>query len=345
MKTRVTTATVAAHTGLSRATVTHVLNGRAEALRIRPETRQRVLTAAQELGYRPNASARALQAGRFHNIALVQATTLPYLPSPLLTGIARALAERNLHLSFAQVDDPVMDDAGYLPKVMQELWADGLLINRIVGLPAAFIDAARSQRTPAIFLNVQQEFDCVHPDDRAAGILATEHLLALGHTRIVYVGGETPGREHYSQADRRDGYERAMRAAGLVPEVLHLPPDPMTTSQALVDRRLAALSAYLDAAAPRPTAIVAYELAEALAVIHAAHQRGWRLPDNLSLVMFHADIEPRLCLPVTVVSNAIAQVGQEAVRLIVEKIEAPERRIPARVLAPELIPGGTCAPP
>ena len=62
---RPTIATIAAQMGLSRATVTHVLNGRATEQRIRPETQRRVLEVAQELGYRANASARAIRAGRF----------------------------------------------------------------------------------------------------------------------------------------------------------------------------------------------------------------------------------------------------------------------------------------
>ena len=67
-----TIATIAAQMGLSRATVTHVLNGRGTEQRIRQETQQRVLEMAQELGYRPNTSARAVRAGRFGSVALIQ---------------------------------------------------------------------------------------------------------------------------------------------------------------------------------------------------------------------------------------------------------------------------------
>jgi hypothetical protein len=84
---RPTIATIAAHMGLSRATVTHVLNGRAAEQRIRPETQRRVLEVARELGYRANASARAIRAGRFGNIALtrrVSTSTSSRLPRCVL---------------------------------------------------------------------------------------------------------------------------------------------------------------------------------------------------------------------------------------------------------------------
>src|SRR5262249_14722657 len=91
-----TIATIAAHMGLSRATVTHVLNGRGTEQRIRPETQQRVLEVARELGYRPNASARAVRAGRFGSVALIQSQLGEYLPPELLYGLTTAMAARDV---------------------------------------------------------------------------------------------------------------------------------------------------------------------------------------------------------------------------------------------------------
>ena len=71
-----TLATLAEHLGLSRATVTHVMNGRGTAQRIRPETQKRVREAAQALGYRANPSARAVRAGRFGSVALIRSESV-----------------------------------------------------------------------------------------------------------------------------------------------------------------------------------------------------------------------------------------------------------------------------
>ena len=104
-----TIATLAEHLGLSRATVTHVLNGRGDTQRISPKTQQRVREAAQDLGYRANASARAVRAGRFGSIALIQSLWGQYLPPELLFGLSRALADQDLHLVLSQVPDPVVE--------------------------------------------------------------------------------------------------------------------------------------------------------------------------------------------------------------------------------------------
>ena len=79
------------------------------------------------------------------------------------------------------------------------------------------MDRLRALQTPAIFINVKQEFDAVHPDDLRGGEIATEHLLQLGHTRIAYARAAVNLKEHYSEIDRRLGYEAAMQSAGLPP--------------------------------------------------------------------------------------------------------------------------------
>ena len=95
----------------------------------------------------------------------------------------------------------------------------------------------------------------------------------------------------------------------------------------------------------RPTAIVAYELAEAMAFLHAAYRLGLRIPEDLSLVMFHWGIDLRLCLPITTVTNAMRRVGREAVQMLVEKIDIGGQPLPSRSVPVELLEGVTCRPP
>jgi len=344
VKGPITAAMIATHLGLSKATVTHVLNGRGPQQRIRPETQQRVLDAAHALGYRPNMSARAIRTGRFGCAALIQSLKALYLPTELLQGISEALAEHDMHLSLAEVPDDVIDDESYVPKVVRELSADGLLINRILDIPQKFIDRLCALHTPAIFINVQQEFDAVHPDDHHGGEIATAHLLSLGHTRIVYAGAAVNLREHYSEFDRRAGYETTMRTAGLAPLSWQLPADPTSPVNILPDPRITVAEELL-ARPGRPTALVAYELAEAMAFVHAAYRLGLRIPEDLSLVMFHWGIDHRLCLPITTVTNAMRRVGREAVQMLVEKIDSGGQSLPSRAVPVDLLEGGTCGPP
>ncbi len=341
---RVTAATIAAYTGLSRATVTHVLNGRGAEQRIRQDTQERVLEAARVLGYRPNASARALHTGRTGNVALIQSLKGAYLPERLLLGLTEALGENNMYLTLAEVPDAVLDDRAYLPKVLREHTADGLIINRIVGIPPSFTEAVTTLNTPVIFLNVNRPFDTVFPDDFNGGKLAAQYLVELGHKHILYVGSSASVEYHYSHVDRQEGYRAAMEEAGLPSTVFLLPPHPETDEQVLKDARVQIVRSYLEAAAPRPTAIVAYELAEAMAVLHAVNQMQIRLPQDLSLVMFHHQLDHRFCIPITTLCNGMHSVGREAVNLLLDKIGSPGTSFPSRVVPIQLLEGATSGP-
>jgi len=342
--TPTTIATIAAHMGLSRATVTHVLNGRAKEQRIRPETQRRVLEAAQHLGYRANASARAIRAGRFGNIALVQSLLGLYLPRELLLGLMSALADEDLHLVLSQVPDVVIDEETYLPHTMRELSADGLLVYRHVGFSQPFLDQIHRSRIPAVFLNVQQETDAVHPDDLMGGRIATEFLLRLGHERIAYVDSQEEKILHYSQRDRRAGYKQGMTLAGKTPWLHVLPWGWQAAVQPGEDRRVESARSLL-ARDDRPTAVLAYELAEAMSVVHAARLLGLRIPEDLSVILFHNRIDDRYFIPFHTVSNMMEQMGKESVAMLLEKIKDPATALPTRVIPVELLEGATCLPP
>jgi LacI family transcriptional regulator len=339
-----TIATIAAHIGVSRATVTHVLNGKGTEQRIRPETQRRVLDAAQKLGYRANTSARAIRSGRFGNIALIQSLLGQYLPNELLNGLTRAIADKDLHLVLTQVPEPVIDEESYLPHTMRDLSVDGVLINRHAGSSLPYLERIHTLRIPAVFLNVRQEFDCVHPDDIMGGRIATEFLLRLGHERIAYVETEEPENRHYSKDDRRAGYEQVMQSAGKTPRVHVLPKDWQMAGELSADRRVQAAQQWL-ARDDRPTAIIAYELAEAMAVARAACVLRLRIPEDLSLIQFHHWIDDRFFVPIQTVSNAMDQVGIQAVDMLLEKIENPDVPLPASVVPVTMLGGATCMPP
>ena len=339
-----TIATIADHTGLSRATVTHVLNGRAVEQRIRPETRQRVLQAAQELGYRANASARAIRSGRFGNVALVQSQLGEYLPAELLHGLTIAISARDLQLVLTHVAN--VDESGdsYLAHTLRALSVDGVLINRHGDSPPPFLERIRRLRIPAIFLNSQQEADCIYPDDLQGGELATEFLLRLGHERIAYVETEERRLPHYSERDRRSGYQRAMEKAGRPCWVHQIPVAWYLTAEPYVDQRVQAAVRLLERP-DRPTAVVAYEQTESMAVVRAALLLGIRIPEELSLVHFHHQVDDRCSLPIHTVSNMMQQVGEGAVAMLLEKIENPLQALPSRAIPEVLLKGATCLPP
>lgn len=333
-----TIATLAEHLGLSRATVTHVLNGRGDSQRISKQTQLRVREAAHELGYRANASARAVRAGRFGSVALIQSLWGQYLPPELLHGLVSALGDQDLHLVLSQVQDPVLEDETYLPHTLRELSVDGVLLNRHVASSPGYLETIQRLRVPAIWLNVKQEHDAIHPDDCQGGQLATEFLLTLGHEKIAFIDSEEPENRHYSKRDRRLGYEQAMAQAGRVAQV-HL--IPKCWEHTPNDERITAMLAFLQRP-ERPSALVAYELAEAMATVHAAHLLHLRIPEDLSLIVFHSRRDDRYFLPFHTISNEMEQVGRGAVELLLEKIQAPQIPLPTRAITMKLLEGMTC---
>lgn len=339
-----TIATIAAHTGLSRATVTHVLNGRATEQRIRPETQKRVLEVAQDLGYRANASARAIRAGRFGSIALLQSQLGQYLPPELLHGLTTAIAAQDLHLVLTEIPDVDASGESYVAHTMRELSVDGVIVNRHGGSPPPFLDRIQKLRIPAIFLNAKLESDCIYPDDLMGGSLAAEFLLRLGHERVAYVETEPRCNPHYSERDRRSGYEGAMASAGKAPWVYQLPADWRTPGEPGVDQRVEAARGLL-ARPDRPTAVIAYELAEAMAIVRASLLLGLRIPGDLSLLQFHNRMDDRWFIPLHTVCNRMREVGEGAVEMLLKKIASPERALPARSVPEVLMEGATCAPP
>lgn len=339
-----TIATIAAHMGLSRATVTHVLNGRGTEQRIRPETQQRVLEVARELGYRPNISARAVRAGRFGNVALIQSQLGEYLPPELLYGLTTAMAAHNVHLVLTHVPNVDVSGDEYVANTMRELSADGVFVNRHGFAPAPFLDRIQELRIPAIFLNSKQEFDAVYPDDLRGGALAAEYLLGLGHERIAYVETEPRPLPHYSEYDRRAGYEHTMTEAGQTPWLHPLPIGWRTYEDPGTDARVESAIRLLERP-DRPTAVVAYELAESLAVVRAALTLGLRIPADLSLIQFHNCTDDRYFLPIHTINNRMCEVGGTAVALLMEKIKTPDKPLPSKIVPEVLLEGATCGPP
>ena len=348
MPVRVTTEDIAKHLEVSAATVRHVLSGKADRVGIRMETRQRVLDAAQQLGYRVNTSARTMRTGRFGNVALVQPFRNVYLPSSLTLTLARELDALDMHLVIAQLPDERINEEEYLPKIVRELAADGLLVNMLVGIPEHFYTTIRKHAIPTIWMNTRQEADCVHPDDFGGGRIAASHLLALKHRRIAFLSDVSatdcaaPHRYHYSSFDRFAGYAERMREEGLPPAQIVVAPLPDSDVEFHATNWVKEASAALTAP-NRPTAVIAYEQSQAISLLIAAARVGLRVPEDLSLVMFHEGRSFEAGLPITTVSHSMNRLGEEAARMFAEKLKNPSVLLPPRVYPTHLAEGSTCA--
>jgi LacI family transcriptional regulator len=268
-----------------------------------------------------------------------------YLPTGLLLGITEELQRNDMHLVVSEVQNAGLKDDNYLPKVVREVAADGLLINMMTQIPVPLLEALHSLNTPAIWINKRQPFDAVHPDDLHAGRWATEHLVGKGHKRIVFMASYDMQRTdlHYSVYDRRKGYEDVMQEAGLEPQILSLPQTPNTLEEMRADQRLEHMIKILSADS-RPTAVVAYTQNVVLPLLQAAAHLGLQLPRDLSVVMFNDGPNRDIGRPVTTVCQRMSEVGHEAVKMLLRKIEEPLQPQPSLALSPWFFQGNTSGP-
>ncbi len=219
----VTIAQIAEAAGVSRPTVSLVLNGKGE--RYSDKTIAKVLATAKRLGYRPNAFARAIRKGQFNSLVLLHdpSGTNSYLPQALLRGIHIAIEAQGLYLGMAEIPDDKMMERDLAPKIMRETMADGLLLNYHAALPEALREQLQQNHVPFVWINNKLPENAVYPDEEGAAVKLTETLLEAGHSRIAYVDTsyhhQMSAARHYSRTDRLAGYRRAMQAAGLPADV------------------------------------------------------------------------------------------------------------------------------
>ena len=337
---------IASASGCSFQAVSAILRDRPGA-RFSAATRERVLHAAQQLGYRPNASALAMRAGRTGCVALLKGThpNRNTLSAPVLGGVTAELNGRDLHLAILTLDDARLTSAEHLPKVLRQTMADGVLVKYDTQIPPQLGQLLAHFAIPTVWINSRQPADCVRPDDLAAGRLATEQLLALGHRRIAYVdfSGDPADRdEHYSCHDRHAGYLAAMAKARRAPQLIG--------GRSLHEERLT-LAHELLRQADRPTAVVCHSGWSAFPLWHAALQLGLQIPRDLSLISFESQPQDQFGQELSLYEVPEHVMGRTAARLLgdllsVEKNPAAGKSapLPPIVLPFTCRPGQTVAP-
>jgi LacI family transcriptional regulator len=324
---RVTTiAQVAEKAGVGVATVSRVLNRSPQVAR---PTRQRVLAVIDELGYAPNAAARALSTGRTRTIGVVAPFFTQSSVVERLRGVSATIAAAGYQLVLFDVEGPdrFVDLAagGRLDGLLCVSLCpspDELSRFEAAGVPVALVDAEHPL-LPGVSI-----------DDVEGGRLAAAHLLELGHRRIGFVGDHEEGAFGFtSSARRRVGAERAIAAAGGSLLVRRGPHGA---------RHAHRMAAELLALADRPTAIFAASDRQALGVLEAAEAAGLDVPGDLSVVGFD-DVEVARWAGLTTVSQPLERSGEAGAELMLAAIAGEP--IPSCCLGLELVERSTCAAP
>ncbi|MFI2241752.1 LacI family DNA-binding transcriptional regulator [Streptomyces chrestomyceticus] len=310
---------VARQAGVSVATVSHVLN---ETRPVRPDTRAAVLAAIDELGYTHNTLARSLVTARTRSIGLaVSAISNPYF-TEILQGVEAGALEAGYSLLIADPhDDPAHEQK--VVRLLHERRVDGMIVAPSAE-PAGMVEYLTRRKVPAVFLDrlVGDAYDQVCAENTAPVRQLVEHLAGLGHTRIGLVAG-LPGLS--TTTERVQGYREGLRARGLpfAPELLAGGNSEAEGAQDAIRHLLAAPEP--------PTAVITANNAMTIGTLRALRDLGLDVPRDIALACFDdfswADLfAPRL----TAISQPSKEIGAAAVRLLLERLEEPDR--PPRTL-------------
>ena len=307
---------VAALAAVNPSVVSRVLNAD-PTLKVTDATRDRVMAAVQRLGYRPNALARGLRMATTSAIGLVLPEVSNPVYGPIVVGAERRAAEAGFVLILGSGADAATTEASFA-RLLHEGRVDALLVAAATVEDELLRGRSRGA-APVLAVNrrIAGAVGSIVVDDAAGARMATQHLIELGHRRITHVAGP-PAMD--TSARRQEGYEDAMRSAGLEARVV-------------AGRGWDARSGYaVGSAALRQrgtSALFVANIMAAVGVIRAARERGLEVPRDLSVVALHDSpvaefFEP----PLTTVQLPLEQLVRAAVEQVLERLDgAPARDV------------------
>ncbi len=200
-------------TGFSYSTISRVLNGKAQEFRISEKTRQAILKAAESLNYRPNILARSLRLRKTHTVGLI----VPDIQNPffgeLASRIERLLREEGYSTILCNTNEIPENEEFYL-KVLVDRQVDGIIIAPIHTKEWDAMEEIRRERSIVLIDRIFYETDIpwVTSANEEAAERLTDELIAIGHSRIAFLGGRA---ETYINAMRYSGYKKSLARHGL----------------------------------------------------------------------------------------------------------------------------------
>lgn len=315
---------VARAAGVSRATVSYVLNKRMDQS-IPEETRLRVLQAAQTLSYRPNRLARSLQRGKTHTLGVMMPSLDLSFHAGIMQGIREVCFESDYRILLAQPEHEAADGS-HVVNLLMEHQVDGLLcvaaesqrhLGRMKHVLFAGLEQALAAGLSCVVVDdrsLVDKVDCVFTDDTQGARRAVECLVERGHRRIGHLSG---GSLLTTARDRAQGYREALNAAGLSVEESLI----AGTSYQEEDTP-AAMTLLLEQAEP-PTAIFAANDYLAACGWQAARRRGLRIPQDLAIVGY-GDVELARFLGLTTIQQHPQQIGRVAAQRLLLRLKQPD---------------------
>lgn len=331
---------IADRTGVSKVTVSYVLNDRQTRVRISDETRRRVQETAREMGYQPNAVARALTRRCTDTLVLVMQSPNVFAGgsgfiAEMLRGVLEGANRCGFDIMLHTKELTTLDAE---VRSLSDGRADGVLVLRDLDDP--LLAALQHRGVPCVALfstPTEPSLPSVDCDNLRGGRLAAQHLLDLGHERIGFVGGAATSS---AVTERRLGFEAALADAGMTP----VPTAHIAINYANGDfEPLVAMMRTPD----RPSALFVWSDDVAARTIAVLHDRlGLRVPEDVSVIGFDgAESICGSCIPrLATVAQPILEIAHRSVELLVQLIHGDSAVDTRLRLAPKFQAGASTAP-
>lgn len=327
---------VAALAGVSITTVSHVVNSTRQ---VAPDTKERVLAAIEETGYTGDAIARSLVTGGTHSLGVaISVVANPYF-AELMQAIEGEASRAGYTLLLMDThDEPDAEQASV--RALRSRRVDGLLLTPTPSAPRTALPELARLGVPTVLVDRLPTFrgvDQVGPENVQATSTLVSHLAELGHRRIGLISGRAG---LTTTQERVLGYRLGLGRAGL-PWAQEL----VASGESLVRPAAQALHGLLSLERP-PTAVIAGNNVMMSGVLRSARQHGLRVPDDLAIVGYDevewADlVDP----PLTTMAQPVAEIGRQAVRLLLARIAEPDREDTVLRLPPRMIHRSSCGCP
>ncbi|MDX3095404.1 LacI family DNA-binding transcriptional regulator [Streptomyces sp. ME01-24h] len=325
-------ADVAKLAGVSAQTVSRVSNGFPGVLE---ETRQQVLAAMKELGYRPNSAARALKRGEFRTIGVILFNLSSTGNMRTLEAVASSAAREGYATTLLPVTMPTQDGVRGAFSRLGELAVDGVVMIMEVHLLDAMTVALPPTAPVVVVDSDAGDQYCVVDTDQASGArAAVQHLLDLGHATVRHIAGP---KESFAAERRVSAWRSALQAAGReVPPLLR--GDWSAESGYEAGLRIAE--------DPSCTAVFVANDQMALGLLRALAEHGRRVPEDVSVVGFDDIPEAATYVPpLTTIHQDFAEVGRRCVDGVLRQIRNDEAERGTTLVPTSLVVRGSTAPP
>jgi LacI family transcriptional regulator len=321
---------IAQEIGVSASTVSRALHDRNQKYKISEDVRNQIINTAKDMGYSPNQLARGLKLKKSLEIGIV----VPDISNPffamLVKNIARHLQQSGYSMSVYDSDETMTSEKRALQLVIEKR-VDGIILAS-VGLGKKHIQELIHRKIPVVMVDRcidDIEVDSVSVDNTKGAYLATTYLIKEGHRKIAFIQGL---HGTYSNERRLEGYRQALKESAVQERTEYILGDDFRTLNGFLETKT--LLSIIDP----PTAIFTAGDLIALGALQAIKEAGLKIPKDISILTFDDPMYTNyLSPPMTAVAQPIDQMGEIAVKLIVNRINGSFTAPRKILLDPQLI--------